>query len=111
MKVVAIVQARMGSTRLPGKVLKPLAGKPMLWHVLSRALAAKKIDEVILATTTAPEDRDLEPVARELGVRVVFGHPTDVLDRYYQAARLAGADVIARVTANCPFLDPEVVDA
>lgn len=111
MRVVAIVQARMGSTRLPGKVLKPLAGKPMLWHVLSRALAAKKIDEVVLATTTAPEDRALEPVARELGVRVVFGQPTDVLDRYYQAARSAGADAVARVTADCPFLDPEVVDA
>lgn len=111
MKTVAIVQARMGSTRLPGKVLKPLAGKPMLWHVLRRALAAKKIDEVVLATTTAPEDRALEPVAHALGVRVVFGHPTDVLDRYYQAARASGAEAVARVTADCPFLDAGVVDA
>lgn len=111
MKIVAIVQARMGSTRLPGKVLKPLAGKPMLWHVLRRTLAAKRISEVILATTTAPADRALEPVARELGVRTVFGHPTDVLDRYYQTASAAKADVIVRVTADCPFIDPEVLDA
>ena len=111
MKVVAIVQARMGSTRLPGKVLKPLAGEPMLRHVLRRAQAARRIDEVVLATTTEPEDRALEPVARGLGVRVVFGHPTDVLDRYYRAAQAAGADAIARVTADCPFLDPEVLDA
>jgi glutamate-1-semialdehyde-2,1-aminomutase len=111
MKVVAIVQARMGSTRLPGKVLKLLAGRSMLWRVLRRARAARGIDEVVLATTTEPEDRALEPVARELGVRVVFGHPTDVLDRYYQAAKASGAGAIVRVTADCPFLDPEVVDA
>ena len=110
MKVVAIVQARMGSTRLPGKVLKPLAGKSMLWHVLKRALAARNLDEIVLATTIAPEDRALEPVAKELGVRVVFGHPTDVLDRYYRAALAAKADAVARVTADCPFLDPQVVD-
>ena len=110
-RIVAIIQARMGSTRLPGKVLKPLAGKPMLWHVLNRALAAKFLDEVVLATTTAPEDRALEPVARELGVRVVYGDAQDVLDRYYQAARASRADVIVRLTADCPFLDPEIVDA
>jgi glutamate-1-semialdehyde-2,1-aminomutase len=111
MKIVAVVQARMGSTRLPGKVLKPLAGRPMLWHVLTRALAAKSVDEVVLATTDAPEDRALEPTARALGVRVVYGHPTDVLDRFRLAAQASGADAIVRVTADCPFLDPEIVDA
>ncbi len=110
MRVVAIVQARMGSTRLPGKVLEPLDEHSMLWHVLRRARAAKTLDRVILATTTAPEDRALEAVARELGVETVFGHPTDVLDRYYQAARAAGADAVVRLTADCPFLDPGVID-
>ncbi len=110
MRVVAIVQARMGSTRLPGKVLEPLDDKSMLWHVLRRAKAAKSLDAVVLATTTAPEDRALEPVAAALGVETVFGHPTDVLDRYYRAAKAAKADAVARLTADCPFLDPQVID-
>ena len=109
-RTVAIIQARMGSSRLPGKVMKPLGDRPMLWHVLRRALAAKTLDAVVLATTTSPEDRALEPVARELGVPVVFGDPQDVLDRYRQAAIAAGAEVVVRLTADCPFLDPEVID-
>jgi len=109
-KVVAIIQARVGSTRLPKKVLKKIAGKPMLWHVIDRVKKAKLVDEVVLATTTKEEDKPLLKLAKESGVKSYAGSEDDVLDRYFRAAVEFGADVIVRVTADCPLIDPEIVD-
>lgn len=106
--VVAIVQARMGSSRLPGKVLADIAGRPMLAHVLRRAARIDGVDQCMVATTWGDEDQPVANLCADLRVACYRGHPTDVLDRYYQAAREAGADVIVRLTGDCPLLDPDV---
>lgn len=108
MTTIAILQARLGSTRLPGKVLMDLAGRPLLAHVIDRVQAVRGIDRGVLATTTADRDRPLIKLARELGVEAFAGNEDDVLDRYYRAAQHFEADVIMRLTADCPLLDPAV---
>ena len=100
----------MDSSRLPGKVLKDIAGKPMLAHVVERARRAKLVDEVIVATTTEPADNAIEAFCQQNAYPCYRGSLHDVLDRFYQAARLFNADVIVRLTADCPLLDPGVVD-
>lgn len=110
MKVVSIIQARMSSTRLPGKVLMPLANKPVLAHVVDRVRACKTIDEVVVATSTDPSDDAIEAWCKTAGVCCYRGSLNDVLDRYYQAGLLYGADAVVRITADCPALDPTVVD-
>lgn len=107
---VAIVQARMGSNRFPGKVLTALAGKPMLQHVLDRLERCEEIDQVIVATSNEPSDDALAKYVQSHGVSVYRGDQNDVLDRYYQAAKQNGAKTIVRVTADCPLLDPKVID-
>ncbi len=110
MTTVAIVQARMGSSRLPGKVLCELAGDTMLARVVQRLRAARTIDDIVIATTTAPSDDAVVREARRLGARVHRGPESNVLTRYVDAARAWRADVVVRVTADCPLLDPGVVD-
>lgn len=107
---VAIVQARMASTRLPGKAMMDLDGKPVIQHVLERARAAETVDEVVLATTTLESDDVLADWARDNGYLVFRGSPTDVLKRLYMAARLWGATVVIRLTGDCPRLEPGVID-
>jgi spore coat polysaccharide biosynthesis protein SpsF len=107
---VAIVQARMGSTRLPGKVLMDIAGRPLLARVIDRARAIRGIDRVVLATTTGERDRPLLALAQHCGIEAFTGSEDDVLDRFYQAARQFKADVIMRLTADCPLLDPAVCE-
>jgi len=109
-RIVAIIQARLGSTRLPGKVLAPIAGRSMLARVCRRVARAVLVDEVLVATTDHVRDDAVVDECRRLGVRVVRGSENDVLDRYYQAARAASADLIVRVTADCPLIDPGVID-
>jgi spore coat polysaccharide biosynthesis protein SpsF len=109
-KIVAIVQARMGSTRLPGKILKDMAGAPMLARVLSRLGRARRLDAVMVATTTQPADDQVEAFCRQQGVEVFRGSENDVLDRYRAAARLSNATAIVRVTSDCPLIDPGLVD-
>lgn len=112
MRVVLIVQARMGSTRLPGKVLKPLVGAPMIQRQLERLARCANVDQIVVATTESPKD---DPIAELLnylgGVGVFRGSEEDVLSRFNDAAKGFGADVVVRVTADCPLIDPGVVDA
>jgi|HubBroStandDraft_6_1064221.scaffolds.fasta_scaffold00065_26 spore coat polysaccharide biosynthesis protein SpsF len=109
-KVVAIVQARMGSTRLPGKVLADIQGHPMLWYVIRRTRAVETVDEVVVATTTEPADNAIVAFCREHEVSSFRGSETDVLDRYYHAARQHDAQIVVRITSDCPLIDPEVID-
>jgi spore coat polysaccharide biosynthesis protein SpsF len=110
-KVVAIIQARMAASRLPGKVLKPLGHLPVLGWMVVRARRAGRIGEVVVATTTDPSDDPVAVYCREQGVAFTRGSMQDVLDRYYQAAKQHCADVIVRLTADCPFIDPEMLDS
>jgi spore coat polysaccharide biosynthesis protein SpsF len=111
MRRVVIVQARMTSTRLPGKVLADVAGKPMLERQLDRLSRCRLADEIVLATTTNADDDPLEALARELGYGVHRGSEHDVLARYAEAAARFRADVVVRVTSDCPLIDPEQTDA
>jgi glutamate-1-semialdehyde aminotransferase/spore coat polysaccharide biosynthesis protein SpsF (cytidylyltransferase family) len=110
-RTVAIVQARFGSRRLPGKVLRPLAGRPMLAHVLERAAAIPGVDAVCLATSDSPEDTPVARLAESLGFTVFRGALDDVLDRFHGAALATHALVCVRITADCPLLDPYVAGA
>ncbi|PKN91589.1 MAG: hypothetical protein CVU44_18580 [Chloroflexi bacterium HGW-Chloroflexi-6] len=109
-KTVAIIQARMGSSRLPGKVLLELAGEPMIQHVIERTLRARSLDSVAIATTTDPADDPVAAFAVSMGVACTRGSLHDVLDRYYQAAKTHSADTIVRITADCPLIDPDIID-
>jgi len=110
MRTVAIVQARLGSSRLPGKVLADLAGRTMLARVVRRLRRCRRLDEVVVATSTSPADDDVAAECGRLDVPVFRGSEADVLDRYYQAALFHGAGVVVRVTADCPLIEPEIVD-
>jgi len=110
MKRVAIIQARTGSTRLPRKVLTDLDGAPMLARVVQRVGRAKSIDEVVIATTELASDDEIVVVARQHGAGVFRGSENDVLSRYVGAAHQAGADMVVRITADCPLIDPAVID-
>lgn len=109
-KIVAILQARMGSSRLPGKVLLEITGKPMIQHVLERTQRARTLDSVAIATTSDSADDPVADFAVSMDAPFTRGSVHDVLDRYYQAAKAHQADVIVRITADCPLIDPEVVD-
>jgi spore coat polysaccharide biosynthesis protein SpsF (cytidylyltransferase family) len=106
----AILQARVGSTRLPGKVLKPVSGRPVLFHDLDRLLRVRHVGRVIVATTGLPEDQAIVDLTESYGrgVGVFRGSPKDVLDRFYQAARKWQLDAVLRVTSDCPLFDPQV---
>lgn len=110
MEITAIIQARMGSERLPGKILKPLSGKPVLWHVVSRIKKARLVNKVVVATTGDKKDNAVERFCLKNTIPVFRGSNEDVLDRYYQCARKFKAAHIARVTADCPLHDPCVID-
>jgi len=109
-RVVAIVQARTGSTRLPGKVLADVAGRPLLARVLERASRAATLDEVVVATSSQPGDRRVVALSEAEGFRCFAGSETDVLDRYRETARAVGADHVVRMTGDCPLIDPALVD-
>lgn len=108
-KVVAIAQARMGSTRLPGKVMMPLGDLPVLNWVVNALYRVDEIDEVVLATSTLPQDDVIQDYCLEHGIICFRGSEEDVLDRFYQCATQRNADIVIRVTCDCPFLDSNVV--
>ncbi|MDG2522834.1 glycosyltransferase family protein [Caulobacter segnis] len=110
MTTVAITQARMTSERLPGKILKPLAGQPLLARHLARLSRAGRIDRVVVGSPEGPVSDPIRALCAPLGFPVVDGPEDDVLARFLNAARFAGADIIVRVTSDCPFIDPELVD-
>ncbi len=110
MKIAVVVQARMGSSRLPGKVNLPVAGAPLLVRMLERVLAAKTPFEVVLATTTDSNDDVVAELGTAVGVRVTRGHPTDLIARHLQAAHDASADVVVKIPSDCPLIDPAVID-
>lgn len=111
MKIVAIVQARMGSTRLPDKVMKPIVGRSMIDLLLSRLSKSKRIDQIVVATTINIRDEKLAEHIKDLGYICFRGSEQDVLDRYVQAARSVKADVVVRITGDCPLVDPDLVDS
>lgn len=110
-KVVAIIQARMGSSRFPGKVLMPLAGKPVLWHIVHRLWKCNLLNDVVVATSTLPSDDPLCEFCREQGIPVVRGPEEDVLERFAVAIRQLDPTVIVRVTGDVPLIDPSTVDS
>ena len=110
-RVVMILQARMGSSRLPGKSMMPLAGKPLVSRVIERAQRCAKVDQIVLATTERSEDDQLDLLASDHGIEVFRGSEHDLVDRYYQAARRAGADVIVRIPADNPTPEPQLIDS
>ena len=108
--VLAIVQARLGSRRFPRKMLAPLQGRPVLWHVVQRLRKARTLDRIMVATSTARQDDELAAWLSDEGIPFVRGSESDVLDRYYQAAKSQNAKVIVRITGDCPLISPQVVD-
>jgi spore coat polysaccharide biosynthesis protein SpsF len=109
-RVIAIIQGRMSSSRLPGKILADIAGQPMLQRVFIRTSRSATVTETIFATTTDPSDDPVAEYCHLSGIPFTRGSQFDVLDRYYQAAQGAKADMVVRVTADCPVMDPALID-
>jgi spore coat polysaccharide biosynthesis protein SpsF len=109
-KVLAILQARVSSSRLPGKVLKPICGRPMLQHQLDRVRRARSVDGFIVATSTEPSDDGIAALCESASVPCFRGSLHDVLDRYYQAALPFRPEYIVRLTGDCPLADPDLID-
>ena len=110
MTLIAIVQARMGSSRLPGKALKDIQGRSMLARVVRRAQRSSLIDRLIVATTDKEADDAIASECKILGVSVFRGSEDDVLDRYYQAAKAFSSEAVVRISSDCPLIDPDVID-
>lgn len=108
--VIIIVQARMASTRLPGKVLKPVLGRPLLSYLIERLKRVRKADQVVIATTTNPLDEAIVAFCQNANIPYFRGSETDVLSRYFHAAQAFKADTIVRITSDCPLIDPATVD-
>jgi spore coat polysaccharide biosynthesis protein SpsF len=108
--IVAIIQARYGSTRLPGKILMEINHKPILYYVINQVQNSKKIDNLVIATPKKTQDDQIAKLVDSYGVEVFRGSENDVLDRYYQCAKNYNADIIVRVTSDCPLIDPNLID-
>ena len=108
--IVAIIQARMGSTRLPGKVLKEVTGKQLLMYQIERVKTSKLLDKIIVATSALPKDDVIADFCERNNIACFRGSENDVLSRYYECAKEFQADIIVRLTADCPLSDPKVVD-
>lgn len=111
MKPVAIIQARMSSSRLPGKVMLPLGGRPQIEHIIQRVNKCTEIDDSVVATSTETTDDVIEWMSERMGVKVFRGDEQNVLDRIYQAASEENADEIVRITGDCPLIDPGTIDS
>lgn len=109
--IVAIIQARMSSIRLPGKIMAKICDRPILWHVCNRLKRASLVDEIVVATSINAEDDLVARACVEWGVNTFRGSLDDVLDRYYSAASASSAVTIVRITADCPLIDPVIIDS
>lgn len=109
MRLVAVIQARMGSSRLPGKVLMPLLGEPLLYRIVERLRTVAAISEIVVATSDRAEDIQIVNLCRDRGISFFSGSELDVLDRFYQAAKAFRADWVVRITGDCPLIDPSVL--
>ncbi len=109
-KIVAVIQARTGSTRLPGKVLRPIGGRPVLAWMLERVAAATELDEIVVATTYLAVDEPIRDLCADLGVICLSGHPTDLLDRHLKVGRARAADAVVKIPSDCPLIDPRIID-
>ncbi len=110
MRIVSTIEARMGSTRFPGKTISEIVGKPLLELLIERLRRARRVDEIVVATTTEPEDKVITELAERVGVKWFRGSSEDVLARVLQAAKAYKADIIVEMTGDNPLLDPELVD-
>ncbi|HOT03066.1 MAG TPA: glycosyltransferase family protein [Methanolinea sp.] len=110
MRIIAIIQARMGSSRLPGKALKDLIGEPMLVHIHNRVCQSTLINDIIIATTESEKDDIIVDLCHDKKWLFFRGSENDVLDRYYQAARIFNGDIIVRITSDCPIIDASIID-
>ncbi|MDR4433312.1 cytidylyltransferase domain-containing protein [Bacillus tequilensis] len=110
MKVTAIIQARMGSSRLPGKVLKKVLNKPLLEYQIERIKRAALIDDIVIATTTNENDKPIVELSKRLSLTYYCGSENDVLSRYYEAAKINKAETVIRLTSDCPIIDHRVID-
>lgn len=109
--VVTVMQARMSSTRMPGKIMQPLVGnKPLLLHMAERVQAAQHAGTVVIATTSDPADKPIVELCQRHNLLCLQGHPTDLLDRHYQAGVAHHADVVVKIPSDCPLIDPAIID-
>ncbi len=108
--IVTVIQARTGSTRLPGKIMMPLCGAPLLVRMVERVNAATLAGTVVVATTTDAADDPVEKICKEYNLNCFRGHPTDLLDRHYQTGKAWKADVVIKIPSDCPLIDPQVID-
>ncbi len=108
-KVVTVIQARMGSSRLPNKVLMPLAGKPLLLRMYERVATTEYSGEIVIATTTDKSDDVIEKLCKENNINVFRGNQTDLLDRHYQSAKIFNADAVVKIPSDCPLIDPKII--
>ena len=108
--IVVIVQARMGSNRLPGKVMMDIVGKPLLWHIVNRLEYCKLLNKIVVATGSGEENNVIEELCKQYSIDYYRGSEDDLIDRYYQTSKLFNADIIVRIPADCPLVDPEIVD-
>ena len=109
-KIVTIIQARTGSSRLPNKIFLPLSGKPLLFRMYERVAASHLRGLIVIATTTESTDDKVEELCKEFQIDCYRGHPTDLLDRHYQAAKLLNADAVVKIPSDCPLIDPNIID-
>ena len=110
MKIITIIQARMSSTRLPGKIMLPILGKPLIIRMIERVKSAKLIGELIIATSTNSDDDEIENLCVENNFTFYRGHLTDLLDRHYQTAKIYNADAVVKIPSDCPLIDPTIID-
>lgn len=110
MRIVTVIQARMASTRLPRKVLLPLAGEPLLARMVERVRRANEVDAIVVATTTAPDDDGIVALCDRIGVSCFRGHPTDCLQRHVDAVAGFAPDAVVKIPSDCPMIDPRVID-
>lgn len=108
--IVVVVQARTGSSRLPGKILLPVLGKPLLLHMVERVRTAMVSDKVVVATTTEAEDDPIVGLCLEQEIPCFRGHPTDLLDRHYKTGKYFGADAVVKIPSDCPLIDPAIIN-